>query len=154
MAIDFSFLEEVAPKQEEPEVVVKSNTANITIRVDADCMMLCDGEYVEISLKAGAIAKTQLPIGQHLLEFISEENSNIKIEKMVDFPESDKNYLVIVNELKMAIAPPIPKEQYPLTPPQNAFLDQLNRMASATPLAKMQQTPPLPPSPPPFDKNK
>lgn len=149
MALDFSFLEDVAPKQQEPEPVVVSAVANITIRVDADCMMQCDGEYVDLPLKAGMMAKTQLPIGQHLLEFFSSENPNIKVEKVVDFPESDKNYLVLVNELKAAIAPPMPQNQpsqQPGMPPQNAFLDQLNQMARMNPLANMSMPPTSPPS--------
>ena len=134
MAIDFSFLENAAPKQPEP-VVQTSGLANITIRVDADCFMQCDGEFVDVTLKAGMMAKTQLPVGQHLLEFISQENPNIKVEKVVDFPESDKSYLVMINELKAQIAPAI--LQQPQMPPQNTFLDQLTQMAQMNPLAGM-----------------
>ena len=134
MALDFSFLEDVAPKQQEPEPVVVSAVANITIRVDADCMMQCDGEYVDIPLKAGQICKTELPTGQHLLEFLSAENPNVKVEKMVDFPESGKNYLVVINELKAAVAPPMPQEYPQQAAPQNPFLDQLNQMQWNNPL--------------------
>lgn len=138
MAVDFSFLENVAPKQPEPEPVAKaSGLANVTIRVDADCFLQCDGEYVDIPLKAGMMAKTQLPVGQHLLEFISQENPNIKVEKVVEWPESDKNYLVMINELKAQLAPAMPQMQQPQMPPQNAFLDQLNQMARMNPLAGM-----------------
>lgn len=147
MAIDFSFLENAAPKQQEPEPVVQtSGMANISIRVDADCFMQCDGEYVDVPLKAGMMAKTQLPIGQHLLEFISQENPNIKVEKVVEWPESDKNYLVMINELKAQIAPAMPQMQAPQMPPQNAFLNQLNQMAQMNPLAGMgmPQMPPMP----------
>ncbi len=147
MAIDFSFLENAAPKQPEPEPVKQeSGLANITIRVDADCLLQCDGEFVD-SLKAGMMFKTQLPIGQHLLEFLSDENPNIKVEKIVEWPESDKNYLVMVNELKAKMAPPMPQMQMP---PQNAFLDQLNQMAQMNPLAGMgmAQMPPIPGSVP------
>lgn len=153
MPIDFSFLENVAPKQE-PEAKA-SGMANVTIRVDADCMMQCDGEYVDVPLKAGMMAKTQLPTGQHLLEFLSEENPNIKVEKMVDWPESDKNYLVVVNELKAAIAPPMQQTQQQSAPPQNAFLDQLQQMAQMNPLAGMSM-PPMPgaaPGMPPTNNN-
>lgn len=140
MAIDFSFLENAAPKQPEPEPVKQeSGVANVSIRVDADCMMQCDGEYVDIPLKADMMAKTQLPIGQHLLEFFSKENPNIKVEKIVEFPESDKNYLVMVNELKMMVAasvpppmpqmPQMPEEPQIQTPPENPFLNQLTNMS-------------------------
>lgn len=152
MAIDFDFLQQNAPKQEEPKPVEepKSGLANVTIRVDANCFMQCDGEYVEVKLQAGVMAKTQLPTGQHLLEFISEENPNIKVEKVVDFPESDKNYLVMVNELKAQIAPAMPQMQQPQManmPPQNAYLSQLNQMAQMNPLAGMGGMPQMPPMP-------
>ena len=107
MPVDFSFLQNAAPEQpKQPEQKPDTGLANVTVRVDADCFMQCDGEFVDIQLKAGQVTKTELPTGQHLLEFISTENPNIKVEKMVDFPESGKNYLVVVNELKAAVAPP------------------------------------------------
>lgn len=151
MAIDFSFLEGVAPKQQEPEPEVVSGVANITIRVDADCMMQCDGEFVDIQLKAGQVTKTELPTGQHLLEFLSTENPNVKVEKMVDFPESGKSYLVIVNELKAAVAPPMPQAPQQQAAPQNPFLDQLNQMQWNNPL--MPPAMPQMPSPMPGDSN-
>lgn len=150
MAIDYSFLEKVVPKQQEPEPAVKvSGIVSVTIRVDADCFLQCDGEYVDVPLKAGVMAKTQLPVGQHLLEFISEENPNIKVEKVVEWPESDKNYLVMVNELKAMLAPVMPQmqTQQPNTPPANPFLDQLSQMAQMNPLngvSGMGNMPPMP----------
>ena len=142
MPIDFSFLENAAPKQE-TESVKSSGLANVSIRVDADCFMQCDGEYVDIPLKAGMMAKTQLPTGQHLLEFFSQQNTNVKIEKVVDFPESDKNYLVMVSELKAAIAPAMPQATNTAAP-TNPYLDQLNQMAKMNPLAGMGTPPPFP----------
>ena len=114
-----------------------------------------DGEYVDVQLRAGQITKTELPIGQHLLEFLSTENPNVKVEKMVDFPESGKNYLVVVNELKAAVAPPMPQGQPQQAAPQNPFLDQLNQMQWNNPL----MPPPMPgmpqmPPPMPGDNNK
>ena len=139
MPVDFSFLQNAAPAK--PEQKPDTGLANVTVRVDADCYMQCDGEYVDVPLKAGQVAKTELPVGQHLLEFLSTENPNVKVEKMVDFPESGKNYLVVVNDLKAAVAPPIPQQ----TAPQNPFLDQLNQM---------QWNNPLMPPPMPGDNNK
>lgn len=135
MPVDFSFLQNAAPRQpEQPEQKPDSGMAHVTVRVDADCFMQCDGEYVDIPLKAGQVCKTELPIGQHLLEFISAENPNVKIEKMVDFPESGKNYLVVITELKAAVAPPMPREQSQQVLPQNPFLDQLNQMQWNNPM--------------------
>ena len=96
--------------------------------------MQCDGEYVDIPLKAGQVCKTELPTGQHLLEFFSTENPNVKVEKMVDFPESGKNYLVVITELKAAVAPPMSWEQFQQVTPQNPFLDQLNQMQWNNPM--------------------
>jgi|GEM_PF-6219079 len=135
MSVDFSFLQNAAPRQQEqPEQKPDSGLAHVTVRVDADCFMQCDGEYLDIPLKAGQVCKTELPTGQHLLEFLSTENPNVKIEKMVDFPESGKNYLVVITELKAAVAPPMPREQTQQVPPQNPFLDQLNQMQWNNPM--------------------
>lgn len=135
MPVDFSLYQKAAPRQpEQPEKKSDSGMAHVTVRVDADCFMQCDGEYVDIPLKAGQVCKTELPTGQHLLEFLSTENPNVKIEKMVDFPESGKNYLVVITELKAAVAPPMPREQSQQVPPQNPFLDQLNQMQWNNPM--------------------
>ena len=77
-----------------------SDTANVTIRVDADSMLLCDGEYIDQVFKAGVLTKIQMGPGQHLLEFLYTEDPDIKIEKEVDFPESGKSYLVLIKGLK------------------------------------------------------
>ena len=135
MPVDFSFLQNAAPRQpEQPEQKPDSGLAHVTVRVDADCFMQCDGEYLDITLKAGQVCKTELPTGQHLLEFLSTENPHVKIEKMVDFPESGKNYLVVITELKAAVAPPMPREQTQQVPSQNPFLDQLNQMQWNNPM--------------------
>jgi hypothetical protein len=153
MPVDFSFLQNAAPPKQEqpqqPEPVQQpvSNMATVAVRVDADCYMQCDGEFVDIQLKAGQVTKTELPTGQHLLEFLSTEDPNVKVEKMVDFPESGKSYLVIVNELKAAVAPPMPQAPRQQAPPQNPFLDQLNQMQWNNPLvppAMPQMPPPMP----------
>ena len=81
-----------------------NDTAVVTIRVDVDSLMLCDGEYIEQPLKAGVITKIKLPLGQHLLEFLSDEDPDVKVEKVVDLVETGKSYLVVVNELKAAEA--------------------------------------------------
>ena len=102
MAIDFSFLDAAAP-QPQQQAAPKEEVANVTLRVDADAMLLCDGEFMDIQLKGGVITKVQLPVGQHLLEFLSEVNPDIKVEKVVDFPAAGKSYLVMVGELKAAL---------------------------------------------------
>lgn len=75
-------------------------TANVTIRVDADSLLLCDGENIGQQFKACVLTKIQVPPGQHLLEFLSAEYPDVKIEKEVAFPEAGKSYLVIIKGLK------------------------------------------------------
>ena len=98
MPIDFSFLEGDASKRE--NTPSKSDTVTVTIRVDADSLLLCDGEYIDHPLKAGVLTKIQLPLGQHILEFLNAEDPDIKIEKEVDFPEAGKSYLVLIKDFK------------------------------------------------------
>lgn len=98
MPIDFSYLDGAAPQ--EKNAPIEPNAANVTVRVDADSMLLCDGDYIDQPFKAGALTKIQLPIGQHLLEFLYTEDPDIKVEKEVDFPEAGKSYLVIIKGLK------------------------------------------------------
>lgn len=143
MPIDYSFLQSAAPQQPEPQAQQSaSGMASVTLRADADCFLQCDGEYVDVPLKAGQVVKAELPTGQHLLEFISTENSNVKVEKMSDFPEAGKNYLVVVDNLKALLAPAMPQMQQP-SAPQNPFLDQLNQMQWNNPLAG-SMPPPMP----------
>ena len=98
MAIDFSYLEGAASQNE--NTATQTDAANVTIRVDADSLLLCDGDYIDHPFKAGVLTKIQLPIGQHLLEFLYTEDPDIKIEKEVDFPEAGKSYLVLIKGLK------------------------------------------------------
>mgnify|MGYP006967159498 FL=1 len=84
MAIDFSFLDGT----QNESTSTQTRTANVTIRVDVDSLLLCDGEYIDHPFKAGVLTKIQLPLGQHILEFLYTEDPDIKIEKEVDFPEA------------------------------------------------------------------
>ena len=95
----------VVQPQEQPKEEVNSavKMANISIRVDANCFLLCDGEFTEIELQAGKITKVQLPIGQHLLEFVDIEFPELKMEKVVDWPDEGKSYLVLVDKFKEVI---------------------------------------------------
>lgn len=132
MPIDYSFLQDAIPDFEEK--IKGSGMSNVTIRVDADCYLQCDGEYIDVHISAENPVKIQLPSGQHLLEFISTVNPKVKIERAVDFPESEKNYLVLVNELSSKIAPAMPIEPNTSKNPSNPYLDQLNMMQGFNPL--------------------
>ena len=96
MPIDFSFLDGT----QNESTSTQTRTATVTIRVDADSLLLCDGEYIDHPLKAGVLTKIQLPLGQHILEFLYAEDPDIKVEKEVDFPEAGKCYLVLIKDFK------------------------------------------------------
>lgn len=148
MAIDFSFLENAAPKQQEPEPEVKVPTmVNVVVQVDADCQMYCDGEPINIPLNAGVVSKVQIAPGNHFLQFISRNNPNLKIEKETCIPVTDQNYILRINEFSAMMAPSMPQQPQVQIPPQNAYLDQLNQMAQRNPLAGMA-VPPMPQMPP------
>lgn len=148
MAIDFSFLENAAPKQPEPEPIKQVPTmVNVVIQVDADCQLYCDGELVNIPLNAGMASKTQIAPGNHFLQFISRNNPNLKIEKEICIPVTDQNYILRINEFSAMMAPPMPQQPQMQMPPQNAYLDQLNQMAQMNPLSSMS-VPPMPQMPP------
>lgn len=153
MAIDFSFLENAAPKQPEPEPAKPTSTmVNVVIQVDADCQMYCDGELVNVPLNAGMVAKAQIAPGNHFIQFISRNNPSLKVEKEINIPMTDQNFILRINEFSTMMAPPMPQQPQMQMPPQNAFLDQLNQMAQMNPLAGMgmSQMPPMPGSVPPM----
>ncbi len=76
---------------------------NLTTRADAECQVVCDGDFLFL-LPPNQIIKEKAPVGQHILQFISTEYPDVVVEKVVDFPEAGKNYLVIVSEFKTLIA--------------------------------------------------
>lgn len=99
MPIDFSFLEDNAPQKEE----AKKGCVNVTIRVDADCLLKCDGEEILSQIRANDTIKIQLSIGQHLLEFISIVFPTVRIDKQVCYTESEINNIVIIDNLSELI---------------------------------------------------
>ena len=112
----FEELKGIISKQEQSDVKPQMNDkaqamAYVSVRADADCFLLCDGEYLDIQLEAGKITKIQAPVGQHLLEFLYTEDPDIKVEKEVDFPETGKSYLVIIKDLKDAVDKAIREEK-------------------------------------------
>lgn len=100
----FDFLEQNA-QQEKPANDAPQNdgTVNLTVRADAECQVVCDGDFLFL-LNANQIIKEKAPVGQHILQFISIDYPEISIDKIVDFPEAGKSYVVIVNEFKAQVA--------------------------------------------------
>ena len=93
------------PAQEEP----KEDSVNLTTRADAECTVMCDGDFLEL-LAANQIVRIKVPVGQHILQFISTEYSDIVIEKVVDFPAPGKNHVLLVSEFQALISAKKEKE--------------------------------------------
>ena len=92
----------VSAAQEEPKQET-AKQATVNIRVDANCTMLCDGEYIETQFQANKITKMNLPLGQHLLEFFDMDYPDVIVEQEVDWQEEGKAYLVIIKGLQEKI---------------------------------------------------
>ncbi len=83
---------------------------NLTVRADADCQVVCDGDFLFL-LNANQIVKEKAPAGQHLIQFIALEDSDVIIEKIVDWPTPGKNYLEIVSGIKEKVVASIREKQ-------------------------------------------
>ena len=93
--LDQSFVDSLLPQTDEG-----GGSVFVTIRVDGDCFLRCDGEFVDAEFKAGKITKIELPVGQHILEFQLAANPDVVIERVVDYPERGKSYLEIVQGVR------------------------------------------------------
>ena len=139
--IDYSFLDN-DPTQAK-QTANTGEMAKVTLRVDADCFLLCDGEFTELQLQAGKLTKIQLPVGQHVLEFIDLENPNAKMEKIVDWPVAGRSYLVLVDDLAKAIAAAKQPQQAAAkpepAPATNSDIQQAKAQKIAARIAKEQE---------------
>ena len=90
-------IEPVVQRYDEGDIVF------LTARADADCQVLCDGEFL-LLLDANQIVKEKAPAGQHLIQFVSTKYPEIVIEECVDWPDAGKNYLLLTNKLKGLVA--------------------------------------------------
>ena len=114
--------------------VVEEVLVDLTLRVDADCMVLVDGEY-RCNLEASKITKIQITMGEHILEFAALENPDVKVEKIVDVSTPGKKYLVIVSELASAICNHVsekPQESAPVEIGESKKIKELESVESIT----------------------
>lgn len=95
----FDFLK--SQPSETPQTPVNEDNrdmVNLTVRVDVECQLICDGNFLFI-IPANQIVKEKVPFGQHILNFTSIDFPNATVEQIVDFPIVGNNYLVVVNNL-------------------------------------------------------
>ena len=79
--------------------MVSDSVATLTARVSLDCWLVCDGEQL-IQLKAGQIKKISVPLGEHLLQFVSIENPCMRLQKKMDFAMAGRNYLLLIDDMQ------------------------------------------------------
>ena len=108
----FDFLDQNSSSNPAPseDFLMKDESVNLTLRADAECQVTCDGDFL-VLLSPNQITKEKAPVGQHILQFISTIRPDIQVEKIVDFTEAGKNYLVLVNEFSELIRDVVSKEQ-------------------------------------------
>lgn len=95
--LDQSFFDDIAPQNSDS--TNEAGKVNVTIRVDGDCFLMCDGDFIDAEFKANKITKVELNAGQHILEFQSAADTSNVVEKIVDYSENGKSYLLIVQGL-------------------------------------------------------
>lgn len=83
--------------------VESSGTAFLTVKVDIDCKLYCDGDFLDL-FEANKVKKTQIPTGQHLMTVVSEYFEDISEDHVIDAAEAGKNYLLLINDLNKRIA--------------------------------------------------
>lgn len=76
-----------------------SGMATLTVKVDVDCKLYCDGDFLDL-FEANKVKKVQIPTGQHFITIESEHYEGVSEDKEIDAPEVGKNYLFKVNYMK------------------------------------------------------
>lgn len=100
----FDFLEQSSTPAPTESAPVSDNCedATLTVRVDADCDVICDGDLL-MTVKANQVSKQKISIGQHLIQFVSNEVPAAIVEQIFDCQENGKNYIIIVDTLEKKV---------------------------------------------------
>ena len=88
------------PEQPNTHPIESSGMATLTVKVDIDCKIFCDGDFLDL-FEANKVKKVTIPTGQHLMTIESEHFEGVSEDQVVDAAESGKNYLLLVNDLKL-----------------------------------------------------
>ena len=79
--------------------VESSEMATLTVKVDVDCKLFCDGDFLDL-FEANKVKKIPIEVGQHLITIESEHYEGVSEDQVVDASEAGKNYLLLVNDMK------------------------------------------------------
>ena len=77
----------------------QNQTAFVTIKVDINSLLYCDGDFLDL-VEANKVKKVVIPIGQHLMTVVSEENKEISEDQLIDASELGKNYILLINGMQ------------------------------------------------------
>ena len=101
--MDKNYFESLKDSVQEPEKadyeVESLGTAFLTVKVDIDCKLYCDGDFLDL-FEANKVKKVQISTGQHLMTVESESFEDISEDYVIDAADVGKNYLLLVNNLK------------------------------------------------------
>jgi hypothetical protein len=97
----FETLKNSIPNSEQSasNVTNGSGHAFLTVKVDIDCKLYCDGDFLDL-FEANKVKKIPIETGQHLMTVESEHCDGVSEDHVVDAAEAGKNYLLLVNGLK------------------------------------------------------
>ena len=76
----------------------KSDSAFLTVKVDIDCKLYCDGDFLDL-VEANKVKKIPIEVGQHLISIESENIEGVSEDREVSIDEVGKNYLLVVKDL-------------------------------------------------------
>lgn len=113
--MDNNYFETLANSVQEPEQP-KSNSSNtsgqafLTVKVDIDCKLYCDGGFLDL-FEANKVKKITVPTGWHLFTIESEQFDDVTEDHEMDVAESGKNYPLLVSGLKEKIQIHIQKQE-------------------------------------------
>ena len=96
------FLKRALQEEPTPEVSKDEGMAEVTFRVDADCQVHCDGDFL-LLVNANQYTNEKVSSGQHLLQFFSTEYDDLDpLERFTDY-DSGKKYFENVMGIKQLI---------------------------------------------------
>ena len=84
--------------QRSKESVSKSDMAFLTVKVDIDCKLYCDGDFLEL-IEANKVKKIPIEVGQHLITIESENVEGVSEDRELSIEESGKNHLLVIKDL-------------------------------------------------------
>ncbi len=102
--MDNNYFENLANSLKEKELAANTSsvgaaTAYLTVKVDIDCKLFCDGDFLDF-FEANKVKKNAVQTGWHLFTIESAQFSEVSEDYEIDVAEAGKNYPLLVKGLK------------------------------------------------------